>query len=172
MHLAVYGGGPTADAIVRPHAPATIADVPPEVLTEIFPNLNIKDMSTAVDATGTDIGDDDLESIHELSRLKSLNLSGCSRITDKGLAYVAKLKQLRVLNLTGCDQITNTGLLHVAQLTQLTSLDLSGDVDIDRPSKITDTGLEHIAQLTQLISLSLKDCADHGRGAPPHCQTQ
>ena len=134
-----------------------------------------------LDATRSNIGNTELESITLLQRLSSLNLSYCDQITDEGLGHLAllipqpqiedddsdaelgneleapvkfvlQLAQLTSLNLRGCDKITDTGLEHVAQLTQLTSLDLRSC------AKITDTGLEHVAQLTQLTSLNLSGC--------------
>ena len=134
MHLAVYEGESDKEKmplvlLPRHHGPATIANLPEEILTMIFAGLNINDMFSVVDvcvhwrdacaagriplqleadlrqlalppekvsttieamatcfshlvkldATGTDIGDTELGSIRLLSRLTSLDLSGCDR---------------------------------------------------------------------------------------------
>ncbi|MCD4824942.1 MAG: hypothetical protein K8S55_10055 [Phycisphaerae bacterium] len=45
-----------------------------------------------------------------IQKLRRLNLQGCRKITDAGLAHLAKLKQLRVLVLTDCGNIIDANI--------------------------------------------------------------
>lgn len=57
------------------------------------------------------------EQLHVLSGLTlltELNMKGCYRVADQGLACVASLAHLHRLNLQGCWQITASGLAHLS----------------------------------------------------------
>ncbi len=102
----------------------------------------------------TDIEDVDLIALLNKNRyIKFLNLDGCAKITNAGLAPLKGLTQLTSLNLYDCCRLTNAGLEHLKGLTQLTSLDLTNCSDL------SDAGLEHLAGLTQLTSLNLYYCS-------------
>ena len=62
----------------------------------------------------------------KLAQLTSVNLEGCSKITDAAVAELAKLTQLTSVNLSECDNITDAGVKELAKLTQLTSVNLAG----------------------------------------------
>ena len=94
-----------------------------------------------------------LEHIGKFSRLTSLDLSGCSKMTDAGLVHVAKLQQLSSLNLYGCERITDAGMAHISKLLQLTSLNLRAC------TMITDAGMDHLSKLQQLTCLTVSDTA-------------
>ena len=49
-----------------------------------------------------------------LSRLQELNLKGCYKVADAGMAALAHLRSLRALNLQECWQITAAGLAHLS----------------------------------------------------------
>ncbi|XP_054164008.1 F-box/LRR-repeat protein 14-like [Oppia nitens] len=104
------------------------------------------------------ICDDSLRYIaSKLHKLKSINLSFCSTITDYGLKHLSSMFSLREINLRSCDNITDTGLAHLCDGTarQLQVLDVSFSSD-----KIGDQGLVHISQkLIHLKSLSLNACS-------------
>jgi tRNA U38,U39,U40 pseudouridine synthase TruA len=85
-------------------------------------------------------------------QLQSLNLSGCSKITDAGVTALSQCAQLQSLNLTNCDKITDAGVTALSHFTQLQSLNLSFC------SKITDAGVAALSQCTQLQSLNLTYC--------------
>ena len=59
-----------------------------------------------------------------LTRLRSLSLWNCLRITEEGLACLAGLG-LHQLSLRGCQQLGNAALQHVAQLSALQQLNLA-----------------------------------------------
>jgi hypothetical protein len=69
------------------------------------------------------------------SALQSLNLGGCSAVTDTGVASLSSLTALQSLNLRYCDTVTDTGVASLSSLTALQSLDLA------RCQAVTDTGV-------------------------------
>ncbi len=84
--------------------------------------------------------------------LKSIDLSGCKKITNKSLEYIAlKTYSLGELNVTGCAKITDKGLEHLKQ-TRIKSLNLAGC------NKITDQGLFHLSEMKFLTALNLSMC--------------
>ncbi len=103
-------------------------------------------------------------------RLTSLDLRGCDKLTDDGVAAVAEhCPQLTSLYLSGCGNITDVGARALAEhCPQLTSLDLS------LCKRITDIGVqavaEHCPQLTNLYLYGCKEITDVGvRAVAEHC---
>ncbi len=99
------------------------------------------------------LSDDQLQTILEQlkgTKIQSINLQGCSQLTNKGLEHFSKLASLTSLNLSGCPNITDEGIEHLSKLSSLTSLNLSGC------HNITDEGLEYLSKLTSLSSLNLE----------------
>ena len=116
--------------------------------------------------------DSDLLLLEAMPHLQYLELSGCRRITDAGLAHVACLKQLQwlllnetqvtdadlllleamphlqYLELANCRRITDAGLAHVVCLPQLQWLTLS-------ETQVTDAGLAQIGRMQELVGLFL-----------------
>ncbi len=129
-----------------------------------LPNLSDSDLKTILDQASSTritsinlsnckkITDAGLEHLSKLTSLSSLNLDGCENITDAGLAHLSKLTSLNSLDLSECHIITNAGLSHLSKLTSLNSLDLS-ECHI-----ITNAGLSHLSKLTLLSSLNLSRC--------------
>jgi hypothetical protein len=106
-----------------------------------------------LDLHNIDMTDADLKHLADrFVHLKSLNLSGCKRITDQGLKHLQALTSLQSLNLYECNQMTDQGLAHLQALTSLQSLNLSWC------KQITDQGLVHLQALTSLQSLGLSWC--------------
>ncbi|MFN0054456.1 MAG: protein kinase domain-containing protein [Planctomycetales bacterium] len=114
---------------------------------------------------------DDLEALGELSRLRRLDLNGCStgsagwgelralhelrelslwnaRVTDRNLQDLGTLFRLERLELFANPGVTNAGLEQVRRLGSLRQLDLNA-------TGITAAGLVHLATLTSLESLNL-----------------
>ncbi|MFO0881377.1 MAG: protein kinase [Gemmataceae bacterium] len=120
--------------------PSRVTLVPAETY-----QLTIRDTSTSSDLQH-------LPLLQGLTQLQSLNLEGCRRISDVGLAFLRGLTQLRSLDLNDCYGITNTGITHLRSLNQLQSLNLKNCY------LITDAGLAHLKGLTQLQSLNLYGC--------------
>ena len=89
-------------------------------------------------------------------QLQSMNISGCSNITDKGIrALTNGPSQLQYLNIGCCVKITDKGVIALANglLPQLQSL------NINRCRKITDAGVRVLAiGLPQLQSLNISGC--------------
>ena len=55
----------------------------------------------------------------DLTQLRYLGLSGCTAITDAGIAHLTGLTQLKSLNLGLCSAITDAGIAHLKGLTEL-----------------------------------------------------
>jgi hypothetical protein len=95
----------------------------------------------------TQVTDDGLRHISELSELRSLDL-GHLNITDAGMEQVESLTNLENLNLSDT-KITDAGLNGVGRLSQLRVLDLSN-------TGITDAGLACLEGLSKLQILCLQ----------------
>ena len=99
-----------------------------------------------LDLTQTDVNDEGLATIAQLSRLKSLRLRS-TYVTDSGLATLARLSGLVELDLSDLD-LSDEGIAHLAGLDSLRILNLRG-------SRVTDAGLQHLGDMHALVDLSL-----------------
>jgi hypothetical protein len=108
-----------------------------------------------IDLHQTRVTDADLELLHGLVNIRTLNLYGTS-ITDAGLTHLAGLTGLQTLHLNAT-AIGDTGLAHLRGLTNLKELNLY-------QTRVTDEGLRHVAALTGLQNLTLggKQITDQG----------
>jgi hypothetical protein len=108
-----------------------------------------------IDLHQTRVRDADLEMLHGLTGLRTLNLYSTS-ITDAGLAHLSGLTGLQTLHLNGTS-ISNTGLEKLRGLTSLRELSIYD-------TKVSDEGLRHLAGLTTLQNLTLggKQITDSG----------
>ena len=77
--------------------------------------------------------------------LTVLNLNGCRKIKDNGLAYLSPLSSLTCLSLRNTS-ITNAGLVRLSTFTNLSCLELSDN-------RFADAGLAHLSALTNLTHL-------------------
>lgn len=100
----------------------------------------------------TDIGDQDVAAVGELLRLESLNLSGCTCITSRGMHTLRSLRSLSVLRLNGCSQLSHGSMLTISRLTSLASLEMA------HCPMVTDQGLSLLLGLSNLRSLNLAGC--------------
>ncbi|MDP7034494.1 MAG: hypothetical protein QF752_08360 [Planctomycetota bacterium] len=96
----------------------------------------------------TQITDDGLVPLRDLSQLKSLSLSD-TQISDVGLAHLEGLTQLEILDLFAT-RISNQALPMVGRLSCLQILSL-------RRTGIRDAGLVHLAGLSRLKRLDLRE---------------
>lgn len=87
-----------------------------------------------------------------LSKLTCLNLAGCTRIGDKGVAVTAQLKDLASLSLNGNPRITDRCLKNLSRLRSLTVLHLDGC------RNFTDRGVQQLSKLPNLSILSITEC--------------
>jgi hypothetical protein len=108
-----------------------------------------------IDLHQTRVRDADLEMLHGLAGLRTLNLYGTS-ITDAGLAHLSGLSGLQTLHLNGTS-ISNAGMENLRGLTSLRELSIYD-------TKVSDDGLKHLAGLTTLQNLTLggKQITDNG----------
>lgn len=103
-----------------------------------------------------DVADRELAAVaalHGTPVLRSLDLNGCSRITDASLPAVGGLTGLRSLDLSGVTNVTDVGLFALAGLAAMRSLSLRGCL------LVTDAGLEALGRLPGLRSLDLTGCS-------------
>lgn len=86
----------------------------------------------ALNLAGSDITDASVALIVRfMPRVRSLDLSYCTRITDSGVDMLSEASSstctsLVHVNLTGCQQLTDTCLLYLSGVTQLRDLTLAG----------------------------------------------
>lgn len=110
------------------------------------PSSQGEDVLIAVDLSGSNVTDGDLNYLSELTSLESLKLMSCKKITSAGLVHLKPLVELKTLYLT-VTEITDEGLVHLKDLEQLTELNLSS-------TKVTDEGVSHLTGLTNLVHLA------------------
>src|SRR5207248_8107024 len=73
-------------------------------------------------SVGRKVEDADLEglaALREFTALKSLQLTGCKKVTDAGLKHLRALEGIEYLFLDGCKQLTEAGISHIQGLSQL-----------------------------------------------------
>lgn len=93
----------------------------------------------------TFITDKSVQHIATFAKLRTLNLSNCAAVTDKGIRDLLKLKNLQALWIPGT-AVTDSGLEGVAQMKQLKVLGLAS------PS-ITEKGVKKLTALRELQTL-------------------
>ncbi|MBW3600745.1 MAG: hypothetical protein KY475_26205 [Planctomycetes bacterium] len=133
----------------------------------------------AIDASDSNVGDDELAQIAAFPWLEELMLGG-SKVTDAGVAPLTSLPRLRRLFLDGLP-ITDEGLKPLGRLrrlevlslaeTQITddgAADLRGLADLQvlnlSQTEISDAALRHLAPLTKIETLALRETNIRGRG--------
>jgi hypothetical protein len=124
--------------------------------------------------------DDHKEPCYGLRTLKSLNVTGCNSLTDKGVKYMTYICQnLEYLNLRGCNKINDNACSILSEFSKLEHLILTGctritDSGLESLSKmksknlktldltfchqVTDAGLKHISTIKSLTHLDLTCC--------------
>lgn len=123
---------------------------------------------THLDINSSDLTDEGLKHLENLSNLQSLNLFG-TQITDKGLQHLQGLSNLQYLNL-GWTNITDKGFKYIQSLPNLKTL-LFYDLQISKPNNLQNLpnlkalslanvklydGLEHIQHMSNLELLDLE----------------
>ncbi|PNH06669.1 F-box/LRR-repeat protein 16 [Tetrabaena socialis] len=110
------------------------------------------DLDTVVLIGRVDVKDERLRSLDRCSRLRSLDLTGCSQLGDKGVEALRLHRGLRHLKLNHCVAITDAAMQHLRGLTGLQELELRGC------EGLTGEGLMQLAGLTGLRRLDLDQC--------------
>ena len=133
----------------------------------------------SLDDAEEDWPDSALANLHELRKLKTLNLAGTG-VTDSCLKHLERLTGLQELGLGGT-QVSDAGLEHLKRLVELRVLRLAGtqvgDAGIEHleglrsiehlclfSTEVTDAGLEHLRGLTALREVSLSDTQITNKG--------
>lgn len=116
-----------------------------DVIAEIAKLKNLEEV-TFYQATFSDKG---LLKLKALSKLKSLSLRYCGRVTDTGLAVLKDLKNLESLTLYGLTSITSAGVANLKGHAKLKSLTLRSC------NRVSATCTKTIATIKSLQSLNL-----------------
>ena len=91
-----------------------------------------------------------LARVATLEYVTRLNLDGCDRLTDDGVAHLERMPQLEELNLSGWhSQITDSGLQVLEYLKKLRRFDMAW------PQRVTDAGIAHLRGGVELEEVSL-----------------
>ena len=124
------------------------------------------------------IVDDPNNTTNRLTKLTSLRMKSCRRVSDRSIALLlAELHSLRELNLSYMQQITDGAIMSLINVKQLRSLDLKscGVTDaslhhlvaaaasikilhLDHCRQLTDSAMVSVGKLSNLTSLSLWGC--------------
>lgn len=125
-----------------------IGDIGVFSLVRFSCNLNSLDLSGC-----TSLTDQALLAVGLMGSIESLSLQGCSLITDKGLAMLSfepLSKNLKKLALSGCDRITDLGVVSLSKMSALEELSLA-----DCGHGITELGGLSISRIRSLKRLDL-----------------
>jgi F-box/leucine-rich repeat protein 14 len=95
--------------------------------------------------------DSTLQAIGSLYHLERLNLSGCAKVSDEGIAYISRLRMLHHVTLVGCHELTDVSLAVLSELVLLESIEVP-----DCP-RISDDGCKALAKLSKLEVLDLSE---------------
>lgn len=96
------------------------------------------------------MGDTVLARISKLDQITRLDLDGCERVTDEGLAHLDRMPQLEELNLSGWKSpITDSGMAVLRHLKKLRRLEMAW------PQRVTDAGMANLQDCTELESVNL-----------------
>jgi len=114
---------------------------------------------TQVNLRGAEVSDELLQHLTELKNVTSLLLND-TNITDDSLKIVNQVTTLRNLDLRGC-KISNAGLANITGLKNLATLKLTGKGSL---CTVDDDGMDSLAKLTSLRSLALDSLWISGDG--------
>lgn len=132
-----------ARGTIEPRQPMSDRDW--EVLIEIVKGRQL----TGINAR-QQMSDSVLARIASLDRITRLDLDGCTRVTDAGLAHLERMPQLEELNLSGWhSQITDRGLAVLRHLKKLRRFDMAW------PQRVSDAGMANLRDCIALESVNL-----------------
>ncbi|KAJ4980185.1 hypothetical protein NE237_010965 [Protea cynaroides] len=114
---------------------------------DLYRSVGITDLGIAAIASGC-------------SRLEMINIAYCKDITDHSLSSLSKCSRLNTLEIRGCHRISSSGLAAIAGgCKQLTKLDIKKCYDIDDAGMLP---LAHFSQNLRVINLSYCSVTDVG----------
>jgi hypothetical protein len=91
-----------------------------------------------------------LAKIASLEHVTRLNLDGCDRLSDDGLAHLERMPQIEELDLSGWrSRITDRGLLVLRHLKKLRRFQMAW------PQRVTDTGVANLRECPDLEDVGL-----------------
>lgn len=107
------------------------------------------------------VSNESLVEVGQLNFLTSLDMSGCSAVSESGLHGLKTLVYLRRLNLWNCLRLNSASLSNIKGFRSLEQIGFRGCCLID------DTAMQHLQVLTNLQSLDLRAC-ENIRGETLH----
>ncbi|KAF7816191.1 F-box/LRR-repeat protein 3-like isoform X1 [Senna tora] len=124
------------------------------VTTDAFLLIGRCQFLEEIDVTDTEIDDAGLESITRCSKLSSLKLGICLKITDKGLGYIgSSCSKLTELDLYRCSSVTDVGIAAIAD--GCPSLVV---INIAYNTNVTDNSLLSLSKCLKLRKLEIRGC--------------
>jgi hypothetical protein len=109
--------------------------------------LNVLPNLLGASFSGSNLNDEGMAVLCELSVLENLNLQG-TEITNDGLCGLKKLTQLKYLRLKENWQLTNSCILHLKQIRSLCDLQI-------QETGINQDGLDRLSGMTSLRNIVL-----------------
>jgi hypothetical protein len=104
--------------------------------------------------TTTDADLEKFRTLAGLPGLEAIDLSGCTRVTDKGLMHLAHLRGLKAVGLADT-QVTDSGVtLLLTRFPELEAVGLSG------AARVSQTVVPYLARMRKLKFLALPPRAD------------
>lgn len=132
-----------ARGTIEPRQPMSDRDW--DVLIEIVKDRQL----TGINAR-QQMSDSVLARVAALDQITRLDLDGCARVTDAGLAQLERMPQLEELNLSGWHSpITDGGLMVLRHLKKLRRLEMAW------PQRVSDAGMANLQDCVELESVTL-----------------
>jgi hypothetical protein len=167
-----------AHGLLSPHA--SLHDISPNIPTVSVKVLDVSSSECVDDAFLQHLG-------QHFVNLEDLNISKCALVTDDGLAHLASLRRLRTLNTSGCLRLTR-----IPNIESLTSVDISNTnfenanretwarpwvanlkhLNLDSCNKFENWGVwntQEVRNLSSLRSLNLADTDINDEALPRVC---
>ncbi|MCC6573760.1 MAG: hypothetical protein IT462_08210 [Planctomycetes bacterium] len=122
-------------------------------VTKVAKVTSIKDIESipagVTEVRGQDLTDGHLESLGRVASLRRVDLSGCERITDRGIELLAANKELTALDIHYCGRLTSASLSAIRQLPKLIELTANMTLllkvsDLEEPAKRPFAGLSQL----------------------------
>ncbi|CAB3403453.1 unnamed protein product [Caenorhabditis bovis] len=113
----------------------------------------------AIDASGTEIMFEGLENLENLQKLRLLRLADCEYIDDWAMSRIGGLMpNLEMLDVSGCQRISSKGLMGLKNLKKLKYLRVEGiqAKDIGKAALILEQTLPHLEVLGVDYEMSMK----------------
>jgi len=108
-----------------------------------------------LDITDSDLDDEGLKALSGCSRLSSLKIGICMRISDEGLIHIGKsCPELRDIDLYRSGAISDEGVIKIAQ-----GCPMLESINLSYCTEITDLSLGALSKCAKLNTLEIRGCS-------------